>query len=257
MSELNAKLQSYTAEYKKVDFMYEQFTQLKEKVDEVLLFGPCNNEEAEKAKKAYYSRRDKQGQYQFFSPEYTQEELKALPAVLASSLSLSADSKTMTEPAAVFEHFLKSAYLYGTGTCEVYSIVGAYFLATEFEVELSIETIYSDQSHTYIRLHTSPEFAMDFWSPMLCLYTDTVSWNEFFGSQYMRNSNSDIKQNIRLNREELLAMGERIFSEENTKRRLKIIDEVVLTVQQESAGKESGKNPHVLNSFEFAGNAFQ
>ncbi|MCL9683853.1 hypothetical protein [Legionella maioricensis] len=256
MKELDITLQSYTADYKKVDFMYEQFLRLKEKVDEVLLFGPCNSDAAEEAKKVYYSRRDKQGQRPFFSPQYRKDKLDALPAVIASSLSLSTAPQTMGKPAEVYEHFFKLAYLYGTGTCEFYAIVGAYFLATEFDVELSIETIYSEQSHTYIRLHTSSEFAMDFWSPMLCLYTDTISWNEFFGSRYMRDAGSEIKQHIRLNKEELLAMGKRVFSEENTELRLHLIEEVLLLVRQES-GTEASDKESDLKSSECSGNAIQ
>jgi hypothetical protein len=249
MKELNRKLRSYNFDYQKVDFMYELFTQVQEKVDVVLLFGPCNNASAEKGKRTYYSRREKQGQSSFFSVQYSNDELDVLPAVIASSLSLSVDPVTMNESVEAYEHFLKSAYLYGTGTCEVYAIVGAYFLATELDVDLSIETIYSDQSHTYITLHSNPEFIMDFWSPMLCLHSDTVTWNEFFGSQYMRNSSSDIKQNIRLNKEGLLAMGERVFSEENTVRRLQIIEKVRLAVQKESTVENVSEKPSVALGF--------
>ncbi len=244
MKELNALLQSCTTDSEKIDFMYDEFIKLQSKVEEVLLFGPSNNDAAEEAKKVFYQR-EKQGQGSFFSGQYTNKERLALPAVIAQSLSLATESQIIESPAEQYESYLKSAYLYGAGTCEYYAIVGAYFLAVEFNVDLSIETIYSHESHTYIKLHTSPEFIMDFWSPMLCQHNDTVSWNEFFGFRYIRNSSSEIKENIQFNREELLALGARVFSEQNRELRLQIIDKVVLRAQQESAVKTSDENSDI------------
>lgn len=133
----------------------------------------------------------------------------------------------------IYEDYLRRAYLFGTGTCEFFSIVGAYFLAREFDVRLSIETICSNESHTYIRLHTNPEYILDFWGEMVCKYDDNISWNEFFGLAYVRNGSTEFRQEIQLTSTQLIEMGARVFSNDNEIIRQNMIGRVRLMMAQE------------------------
>ncbi|WP_419420519.1 hypothetical protein ACNVED_04250 [Legionella sp. D16C41] len=236
MSKLQAELNSYADNIDKFEFIYKCFTRLKEKVDKVLLFGKSNSPTAEKTADLYYKNNNRN---QFFPINYSQRELDVLPAVIADNLrfndeDLQAGQQT-SEPYALFFKYFKDAYLYGTGTCENYAIVGAYMLATEFsDIKLSIETLYSDQSHTYIRVHTTPEYIFDFWGDFVCEYTDTLTWNECAGEFFPRNNQSSTETNIIfLNRAQLINLAENIFSEENEKRRLNIINQVNTLLNKE------------------------
>jgi len=232
MPNLNTLLQKCASDDERDDFIDGLFEILKKKVNAVLLFGPCNNEVAEKADSTYYYK--KQNQDSFFSIHYQEDELAVLPAVIANTKRPKGKLKDKSV-AEVYQAFLKDCYLYGTGTCQHYAILGAYFLAKEFEVELSIETIFSSKSHTYIRLHTNPEYVMDFWSPMFCEYDNTTEWNEFFGSTYMRNKDSTYRQDLKLTSTQLTTMSSGIFSETNKKQRLAMIEEVMAEAEKERA----------------------
>ncbi|WP_298627910.1 hypothetical protein [uncultured Legionella sp.] len=194
--------------------MYELFNRIQIRVSEILIFGPCNSKAAQNASNVYYANQQKQQHFRL-SP-YTADECKALPAVIANTLCPRAENKQKLLSAQEhFEQFFTNGYVYGTGTCEVFSIIGAYILATEFDFELSIETIYSHQSHTYIRLHTEPECIFDFWAIMMCRYNDTVSWNEFFGEQFIRNTEAVYKTDLILTSQQLIEMGQRVIIPHN------------------------------------------
>ncbi|WP_131781249.1 hypothetical protein [Legionella gresilensis] len=238
MTKLQVELNAYIETLDKLEVMSEYFTRLKKKVDKVLLFGRANSPIAERVASLYYINNDR-NKNQFFPVNYSQSELDVLPAVIADSLRLSdkeqRNVQKTIEPFARYSKYFENAYLYGTGTCETYAIVGAYFLMVEFvDVELSIETLYSDQSHTYIRVHTTPEYIFDFWGNFLCEYTDTPTWNECVGECYPRNDKSRTKTVITFSdREQLITLGNDIFSEKNKERRLKIFNQVERLLDKE------------------------
>lgn len=248
MTSLNSLLKSYNSDDDKMNFMFDVFKTVKKKVDAVLLFGPCNNKDAEEASNVYYNKKNWK-KNTLFSVKYQSNELKALPAVIANSLRPKDTTQINLLPSVLYKLYLQNAYLFGTGTCELYAVVGAYFLATEFDLDLSIETLYSNESHTYIRVHTEPEYIMDFWGSMACEYKDTLSWNEFFGEQFIRNKNSSTQKEIQLNSKELLNMGEDVFSEKNTLQRTRFINKVNKLVLQESLDTESNKNSKIFSNF--------
>ncbi|STX52059.1 Uncharacterised protein [Legionella busanensis] len=238
MSKLKTELNSFIDKLDKLDFMSECFARLKEKVDEVLLFGKANSPIAERVVSLYCTNSNN-NKNQFFPVNHSRKELDVLPAVIADSLRFfdkeQRNLQKIIEPFSLYSKYFEDAYLYGTGTCENYAIVGAYFLMAEFDdIELSIETLNSDQSHTYIRVHTTPEYVFDFWGDFLCEYTDTPTWNECVGELYPRNDKSHTKINITFsNREQLINLGEDIFSKKNEEQRLKIINQVEILLDKE------------------------
>jgi len=219
---LDTVLQSITNPHEKTDFMERLFVQLNSRVQQILLFGPCNNSAAKKASNIYFQGKENR----LFPIKSQGQDLDALPAIIANLLTPNRNLYLND-----FEKYLKISFLYGTGTCEFFAIVGAYILATEFNVSLSIETAFADESHTYIRLHTTPEYIFDFWSQMACEYSDTVTWNETLGPTMLRK-NSELKINARYSSDELIAMGNKVFTEENQLLRLKIIQDVMQKVDQ-------------------------
>lgn len=119
--------------------------------------------------------------------------------------------------------------------------MGAYFLATEFDVSMSIETLYSIETHTYIRVHTTPEYIIDFWGGLVCEYNDTVSWNEFFG-EFPRNETTTTKINIHFSDgSQLLDFGADIFSEHNKVMRANILEQVKILVAKEQPSEVTEK----------------
>ena len=249
MSALNSMLKSFDNNDDKLDYMYSIFTSIKRKVDAVLLFGPSNSPIAEQATNTFYNK--KHFKNSLFPVTYTKKEIAVLPAVIATRMQLEEKSENVS-PSEKYESYLKRAYLYGTGTCELFSIVGAYFLATEFDVEVTIETIMSNNTHTYIRLNTNPEYIMDFWATMFCEYDNSREWNDFFGLEYIRNKDSEFKKEIQLNSTELIALGNRIFTEKNTELRLKIINDVSAEVQKELSTVQPDATFVIETSFETA-----
>ncbi len=235
---LNTEIQKCVDKDERLELMFSYFKKLKAKVDEILLFGPCNNAIAEETANAYYYKKQCQNKGSLFPVRYSKKELQALPAVIANKLSQSDDRlKTQGTTLNTFKEYFKRAYLYGTGTCEYYAIVGAYFLATEFDVSMSIETLYSTETHTYIRVHTTPEYIVDFWGELVCEYNDTLSWNEFFG-EFPRNSTSETKTNIHFSESsQLIGLGKDIFSEQNEQQRLSILQQVKLLVAREHSSE--------------------
>lgn len=232
MPDLSLLLDEFSTFDEKQEFIYEVFTCIKSRVKEILSFDPCNNQIAHKAVATYYYNRQ---QNNFFPVNYRKDELEALPAVIANILCLEADSKQRpADTLDLFERYFASGYLYGTGTCEVFAIIGAYILATEFDVKLSIETIYSNESHTYIRLHTNPEYIFDFWATMTCQHDDQLSWNEFFGEQYIRDEQAVLKTELVLNSEQLIEMGKSVFTEHNERLRVDIHNLVQERVYKET-----------------------
>jgi hypothetical protein len=232
MPDLSLILDAFSTLDEKHEFMNEVFIRIKTRVDEVLSFGPCNNQIAEKANSVYYYNRK---QTNFFPVNYRKDEREALPAVIANILCLDAVSKQRPpETQDLFERHFASGYLYGTGTCEVFAIIGAYILATEFDVELSIETIYSNASHTYIKLHTNPEYIFDFWATMMCQHDDQLSWNEFFDESYIRDEQAVLKTEIVLNSGQLIEMGKSVFTEHNERLRVDIHNLVQERVSKET-----------------------
>lgn len=221
MPSINSLLDKCSTPDEKHELMHEIFNNIKNRVNELLSFGPCNNQMAQYACSAYYYNHQKRNN---FSPiEYSLDECKALPAVIANILSLEKEKKQIPPSAQErFEQYFASGYLYGTGTCEVFAIIGAYILATEFDVKLSIETIYSNESHTYIRLHTTPEYIFDFWGAMICPYDDQISWNEYFGEQFIRDEGANFETELVLNNKQLIDMGQRVLSDQNVRLRAHI-----------------------------------
>lgn len=223
MPSINALLDNYSTPDEKHELMYEIFNDIKNRVNELLSFGPCNNQVAQHACSVYYYNHQKKNN--FFPVDYTLHECKALPAVIANILSLeTAKKQTPSSALEMFEQYFTSGYLYGTGTCEVFAIIGAYILATKFDVTLSIETIYSNESHTYIRLHTTPEYIFDFWGAMMCPYDDQIAWNEYFGEQFIRNAGANFETDLVLNNKQLIEMGQRVLSDQNEHLRAHIHD---------------------------------
>ncbi|MBL7479130.1 hypothetical protein [Legionella bononiensis] len=227
MATLNTILQTCSDNDEKLEFMFKFFERIKIKVDEVLTFGAYNSAAAIRTRNKYVKQMELAGRDRFFKAHFDVVDLHAIPAILAGNKIFEIEPKSMTNsPEQNYEEFLKIGYLYGTGTCEIFAIMGAYFMALEFDLELSIETLYSDSSHTYIRVHTNPEYIIDFWGPMLCVYEDTVSWNEFFGQALMRDGKATVKTEVKFNSERLIELGHRIFTQDNSEQRFIIHNEI-------------------------------
>lgn len=229
MPHLNELLQSKTDKLEKLEFIQDLFDKLSKQVNQILPFGPSNGSLAEKIAPFYYNRNSPR----FFAFKYQKEELEALSAVVAYDLyAQTTHSKTVKQQTDVtqvhsfdFEEYMQSAFLYGTWTCEFFAVIGAYCLALEYDVELSIETIFSNESHTYLRLHTDPEYIFDFWSSMSCEYTDNITWHEVLGEPYKRK-NAEYKTDMTLNSAQIIEMAERIFTKENEAFSTQIINKV-------------------------------
>ncbi|KTD51288.1 hypothetical protein [Legionella quateirensis] len=235
MATLNTLLQTCSDNDEKLEFMFDSFERIKIKVDEVLTFGAFNSAEVIRARNKYVEQMKMAERNRFFRAHFEEADLQAIPAILAGYKIFEDDSKSITSsPELHYEELFKIGYLYGTGTCEIFSIVGAYFMALEFELDLSLETLYSDSSHTYIRVHTNPEYIIDFWGPMLCFYDDTVSWNEFFGQDLLRNEKATIKKHVTFNSEQLIQLGHKIFTQDNLAQRSIIHKEINEQVHFES-----------------------
>ncbi|KTD34029.1 hypothetical protein [Legionella israelensis] len=234
MKNLNSILESLQND-EKADFLASLFATLQKEVNDILKFGACNNEIAEKTANVYYTRKKNK----FFAVHYKKDEMAALPAVIANDLCLTDSHTSKTD--IDYKEILREAYLYGTGTCQSFAIVGAYVLAKKYEVNLSIETIFSYESHTYIRLHTQPEYIFDFWSPVACAYDDTINWNESVNYAYIRNSKVDYKTDIFLDSRQLIEMGSIIFTAENQNRRESNIKKVMNCADQELLSVPSSK----------------
>ena len=219
MPNLNLLLSSMENDDEKMDLMGELFNKIEEQVRQILLFGPSNTPQTERAAFIYHDSRKRK----FFPAQYRKVELEALPAVIANSFYYAEH-----ECGAAFDlqESMRAAFLYGTGTCECFSAVGVYLLAKEYDVKLSIETIFSNESHTYIRLHTQPEYIMDFWSSMLCTYSDNATWNEILGDTYPRSKEARYQTDTTLNSTQLLEIGAQVFTEGNTTRRVALIEAV-------------------------------
>ena len=227
MASLNTLLQACSDNNEKLEFMYKFFEQIKIKVDEVLTFGAYNSAAAIRTRNKYVEPMELAGRNRFFKAHFEVSDLQVIPAILAGNKLFETEPKSMANTLEQnYEELLKIGYLYGTGTCEIFAIVGAYLMALEFDLDLSLETLYSDSSHTYIRVHTNPEYVIDFWGPMLCVYDDTVSWNEFFGQDLMRNEKATIKTDVKFNSDQLIALGHKIFTQDNLAQRLIIHHEI-------------------------------
>lgn len=200
----------------KLEFLYNLFQDLNTELKKILIFGPCNTALAHKTNDLYhfFKRRNT-----FFPIHLQNDELAILPTVFAQNQLYAnevIDKDDKKETAKLYERYLQLALHYGTGTCEFFAIAGAYLLAKKYDINLSIETIFSEESHTYIRLHTHPEYILDFWSEMVCEYNDEITWLEVLGQNYQRRK-ATYKTELILNSNELIAMGERIFTEENAR----------------------------------------
>lgn len=233
MPKLNDILQDYTTEMDREDFLWQLFKHIESEIKKILTFGPCNSDIAEKTATKYYAKRDITRPHRFFSTKYLRDETQSLPAVIANIHLLRANKRLDGSAQERFIKHLQDGFIYGTGTCEVYSIVGAYVLAQHYDVSLSIETIYSSESHTYIRLHTSPEYIFDFWGQLMCNYTDTLSWNEFHGERYLRNHTSRVQHDISFQTSELLVMQHHVLNDEVRTQRERVIREVMDEVNKE------------------------
>ncbi|WP_133135552.1 hypothetical protein [Legionella rowbothamii] len=239
----------------KFEFLYKLFEILNTEVKQILSFGPSNTVQAQKANDLYHFLKDRKN---FFPIQLHKDEFANLPTVFAQNLLYAndlnkADKANKTDKANIYEHYLQLALYYGTGTCEFFSIVGAYFLAKKYDINLSIETIFSDESHTYIRLHTNPEYILDFWSEMVCEYDDEVTWLEVLGPNYQRKD-ATFKTELILNSNDLIAMGDRVFTEQNARIRLEIqhiIENKVANFLSSNSGISSEKKQFsFLNRFQ-------
>ncbi|KTD35326.1 hypothetical protein Lmor_0773 [Legionella moravica] len=236
MPSLNTLLKTCSNKNEKLDLISEVFERIKLKVDEVLIFGACNSEVAIRARTRYFEQKELATRNHFFKDNSENTGLKAIPLIVSHYPIFEIPPQSMTtSPEQYYEALLKTGYLYGTGTCEIFSIVGAYFMALEFDLELSLETLYSDSSHTYIRVHTDPEFIIDFWGPMFCVYGDTVSWNEFFGQDLMRDEKATIKTEVAFSSEQLIDLGNKIFTPDHLAQRLLIHQEIEEKAQFQSS----------------------
>lgn len=222
MQHLNRLLKS-KAPKDRIVLLESLFKEISVEVDRIMAFGPCNKPLTEDAANVFFS--NKRG---FFKAQYNEEEKAVLPAVIANHLMLNQNKDSDADAYAAYQEKLLRAYLYATGTCESFSILGAYLLALKYEVDLSIETIITQGAHTYIRLHTKPEFIFDFWSPTFGEYKDSISWNESVDYTYRRCPDSEYKTEIVLNQDDLQRMGRNVFNLENKEMR----EEISLKVKE-------------------------
>lgn len=212
----------------KFEFLYKLFLEINAEVKQILLYGPCNTPRVQKANNLCHALKN---QGKFFPIHFQKNELSALPTVFAQNLLYSAPNEDKEKAEDIYENYLQLAQQYGTGTCEFFSIVGAYLLAKKFDINLSIETIFSRESHTYIRLHTQPEYILDFWAEMVCEYHDEITWLEVLGPDY-HLKDATYKTELTLRSNDLIAMGERVFTETNARIRSETLDYIKNKVEQ-------------------------
>ncbi|USQ14458.1 hypothetical protein J2N86_03810 [Legionella lytica] len=226
MSSLCSELMQKSAE-DKFEFLYGLFLELNAEVKTILSFGPCNTALVQKTDDLFHFLKNKGT---FFPFHLQKDELAIMPTIFAKNLLYSA-KEDKEKTGNIYEHYLQLSLQYGTGTCEFFSIVGAYFLAKKYNVALSIETIFSQESHTYIRLYTQPEYILDFWAEMVCEYNDDVTWLEVLGPSYQRRD-ATYRTDLVLNSKDLIAMGDRVFTEANASVRSKTLHEIENRVAQ-------------------------
>lgn len=249
MPDLAKELQSYEDYEEKHEFIFNLYERIREKVAEILVFGPCNNNVANHSSNAYYFK--KSNRARLFSVVFSEDDCKGLSAVIANHYFCEFNMPPNMSPMDQYEWSFKNAFIYGTGTCEQFAIVGAYFLALEYEVEVSIETIVSDETHTYIRIHTDPEVIMDFWGSFSCFYNDSITWNECLDSQFHRKKGVSYREELRVNSSQLIDMGTRIFTPENQLIRADMLEKVRAEAEQERAEMMSSKKSVIHSQSHF------
>jgi hypothetical protein len=233
MSNLNELLQTLS-EKEQIRHINKLFERITEQVNSILSFGPSNKNIAEKTANVYFYRRKNK----FFLANYTVQEIKTLPAVISSALKFYEPKYIASSALDEQRNLLKQAFLYATGTCESFAIVGAYYLSLIYDVELTIETIYSRESHTYIRLHTKPEFFLDFWTPSCGLYNNSFQWNTSVDNSYMRTKKSRFHSDISLNSLQIQELVVEFFNPENILQREIHLAKVHELVSQELASSQ-------------------
>ena len=162
-----------------LEIMHKIYTDIKQRVDHSLAFGPCNSHFAEKIKGVIYSRKEL-----FFT--HSPEALKAIAAIRSKDkLSNDIREGSYIENEDLFKNIAFKGFLSATGTCETYAVLGALYLSQLYDVNITIENLHSDSTHTYLRLHTCyHDYIFDFWSDACVRYGNWIDWNESVNYEY-------------------------------------------------------------------------
>lgn len=150
------------------DLMYDVFDEIKKQLRNVLCFGPSNSILAEKLKsRMLYEPR-------FFNYKPSEENL-----VNAIRSQQKIDDELPPKLGSIdLEEMFLSGFISGTGTCEIFAIVAAVLLCSQYDVEVSIINIHSDLVHTFLKIHTNPAYIFDYWADFMIREYDWTSWNE-------------------------------------------------------------------------------
>lgn len=160
--------------------MYDLFEEIKREVHQCLIYGPCNSRAVQKL------------QYELWQAEASQrapqiKEPHTLSTILARSFWSKNISSSQTDLLDKLTDIAVQGFISGTGTCEAYAVIGAIFLKRKrlHKVEVSIESIHSDLSHTYLIVHTDEkDYIFDFWSDAVLIKGNWIEWNEAIAYEY-------------------------------------------------------------------------
>ncbi len=163
--------------------MNEIYEKIQNDVDQCLLYGPSNARYIHKQHSlSFFSLQQKKFFLNTSAASHSRMELTK--RIRNRSYSFEADQSEIKKLA--LEGFWSA-----TGTCETYAILGAMYLMKQYEVDVSIENIHSDLTHTFLRVHTEPdEYIFDFWSRAMIRYGDWVEWNETIDYEYRYTRNA-------------------------------------------------------------------
>lgn len=178
------------ADVVKYNEMYSIFQDVMNDVNACLCFGPCNSKVAEKIK-----NQSVEPTFSFFRPALpfqpkSTNEHQAAQAIFSYSRLYSYDlgASRNTNDLTHLVSIALQGFLSGTGTCETYAILGAYYLRQKYHFEVSIENIHSHLTHTYLVVHANPDYIFDFWSGILVRHGNWSEWNEAVNTEYAYRS---------------------------------------------------------------------
>lgn len=86
-------------------------------------------------------------------------------------------------------------FIKGIGVCTHLNFFAMMVLAKEYNFVARLETIYSDETHTYLVLTADDgkEYVLDLWSNTAFDYSNTMEWNEAMPFKYARRKGHEIK----------------------------------------------------------------
>lgn len=189
------------------------YQDLQTETNQIICLGPQNNASAEKVSSVFYHNR----QHPEARLAYPQASLKSLKAVISSDLLHQHKRYALGEKD--LESLATEAFLYGTATCQGYAALSAILFAQRFHASLSIYTLSSDESHTFLVLDTNPPYLFDFYSEGLCRMGNWRDYNEMVSYPYRMQDSATLRIDSLYTSQFLCDVGERLFTQENQAKR--------------------------------------